>query len=300
MKNNSLPSEPFATSLLDLPFHPPLVEVEPLLQQALREDISGGDWTAQLTIPAGQEGIAFCHAKEPFVLCGLLVAQQVFAQVDRRVQFQPLAGEGERVEAKQKIFQVQGVAHSLLAGERVALNFLQHLSGVATEAYRYAAQVEGTGVRVVDTRKTIPGLRALQKYAVRVGGCFNHRASLHTGVLIKENHIRAAGSVQAAVQRARRQAPHTLRVEVEVTSLAELEEALQAGAEAILLDNMELEQLRQAVARTEGAALLEASGGISLENVRAVAETGVDLVSVGALTHSSKAADMSMTFLQEP
>jgi nicotinate-nucleotide pyrophosphorylase (carboxylating) len=200
------------------------------------------------------------------------------------------------VKPGDRIATVRGPARALLTGERVALNFLQHLSGIATRTARFVKLVEGTGASIVDTRKTVPGLRALAKYAVRAGGGHNHRFGLYDGVLIKDNHIQAAGGITAAVQGARRLAPHLLKIEVEVESLQQVREALAAGADILLLDNMDLETLRDAVRLCKGRALTEASGGVSEETVRAIAETGVDLISVGALTHSVTALDISLDF----
>jgi len=231
--------------------------------------------------------------REEMVLCGRDWFEAVFSQLDPRCRCRWRVAEGREVAAGSELCRLEGPARALLTGERTALNLLQTLSGTATVARRYAEAVAGTGAVVLDTRKTIPGLRRLQKYAVRVGGCRNHRFGLHDGILIKENHIAAAGSIAQAVARAR--ALDTgLPVEVEVESLAELQEALEAGADIVLLDNFSLAMLRQAVRITAGKALLEASGDISLDNIRQVAETGVDRISVGALTKHLRAVDLSM------
>jgi nicotinate-nucleotide pyrophosphorylase (carboxylating) len=229
-------------------------------------------------------------------LAGIGVARRVFALLDAQVSFEGLIEDGQAVRRGEVLAWLKGDAASLLQGERVALNLLQRLSGVATLTARFVEAVEGTGATIVDTRKTTPGLRALEKYAVRVGGGGNHRMALYDGVLIKENHIVAAGGIAVAVSRARRYAPHTLKVEVEVRDLDEVTAALAAGADILLLDNMDLDQLRAAVELVAGRAVTEASGGVNLDSVRPIAETGVDLISVGALTHSYRAVDISMLF----
>lgn len=267
---------------------------EAALDLWLLEDLGGGDLTSTLLIPEDQKGRGVILAKEEGVLAGLEVAQAVFHRVDGRIAFTPLARDGDPLLPGLEVARLEGPLRGILAGERLALNLLQRLSGIATLTRRYVEAVRGTQAIILDTRKTTPGLRALEKYAVRVGGGRNHRFGLFDGILIKDNHIRAVGGVQEAVRRARSQAPHYLKVEVEVTSIEELEEALEAGAELILLDNMDLETLKEAVGRAKGRALLEASGRMSLERVREVAETGVDYISVGALTHSARALDLSL------
>jgi nicotinate-nucleotide pyrophosphorylase (carboxylating) len=270
-----------------------------ILDLALREDIGGGDVTSAATVPASLRARGTLLAKAPGVISGLDVAREVFRRVDPAIDFTPLVADGDRVSARTPIATVAGPARSILAGERVALNLLQRLSGVATVTSRYVDAVAGTGARVVDTRKTTPGLRELEKAAVRHGGGHNHRFGLTDGVLIKDNHLAAVGGpdrVARAVAMARAAAPHTLRIEVEVTTLEELSQALAAGADIVMLDNMDLPSMREAVKRTAGRALLEASGGVTLETIRAIAETGVDLISVGALTHSAPALDISLDF----
>ncbi len=267
---------------------------EAALDLWLREDLGHGDLTSALLIPEDQKGRGVILAKEEGVLAGLEVARAVFARVEAQVVFTPLAKDGKALQVGQEVARLEGPLRGILAGERLALNLLQRLSGIATLTRRYVEAVEGTGAVILDTRKTTPGLRALEKYAVRVGGGRNHRFGLFDGILIKDNHIRAVGSVKEAVRRAKAQAPHSLKVEVEVTALEELREALEAGADLILLDNMDLETIREAVRLARGRALLEASGGMSLDRVRAVAETGVDYISVGALTHSARALDLSL------
>ncbi|WP_018110956.1 carboxylating nicotinate-nucleotide diphosphorylase [Thermus igniterrae] len=267
---------------------------EPTLRAWLQEDLGPGDLTSLLTVPEGLQGEALILAKEEGVVAGLPLAERVFRLADPRVGFTPLVAEGARVARGEALARLEGPLRGILAGERLALNLLQRLSGIATLTRAYVEALEGTKTRVLDTRKTTPGLRALEKYAVRVGGGQNHRFGLFDGILIKENHVRAAGGVGEAVRRAKAGAPHYLKVEVEVTSLEELEEALAAGADLILLDNFPLEALREAVARVGGRVPLEASGNMTLERARLAAEAGVDYVSVGALTHSARALDLSL------
>ncbi len=271
--------------------HPSLIY---WISQWLDEDLRSGDVTSWSTIPEPKSANAICVAKQDLVVCGLPVFSQVFHQVDAEIQVTSLVPEGASVSKGQEILSIKGDIHSILASERLGLNLLQHLSGIATQARAYADAVAGTKARVVDTRKTLPGLRYLQRYAVRVGGCHNHRYDLGAGILIKENHIRGAGSISAAVQSAQQHAPHTLRIEVGVTNLTEMEEAITAGADIVMLDNMTPTQITKAVSQAQGRAILEASGGITLDNVRDYANTGVDVISVGALTHSIQAADISL------
>ncbi len=270
-----------------------------LIDLALAEDIGGGDVTTLATVAADRRARGTLLVKSPGVVSGLEVAAAVFRRVDPSVVFTPLVADGTRVEGGQPIATVEGAARSLLVGERTALNLLQRLSGVATLTAAFVAAVAGTTVRLVDTRKTTPGMRALEKAAVRHGGGHNHRFGLADGLLIKDNHLAAVGGpdrVARAVRLARAAAPHGLKIEVEVTTLAELDEALGAGADIVLLDNMPVAEVAAAVRRTAGRAVLEASGGVTLETVRAIAETGVDLISVGALTHSAPALDISLDF----
>ncbi|BCP98099.1 nicotinate-nucleotide diphosphorylase (carboxylating) [Thermus thermophilus] len=268
--------------------------LEEALRAWLREDLGQGDLTSLLVVPEDLEGEAVILAKEGGVLAGLWVAERVFALADPRTAFTPLVAEGARVAEGTEVARVRGPLRGILAGERLALNLLQRLSGIATLTRAYVEALAGTKAQILDTRKTTPGLRALEKYAVRVGGGRNHRYGLFDGILLKENHVRAAGSVGEAVRRAKARAPHYLKVEVEVRDLAELEEALEAGADLILLDNFPLEALREAVRRVGGRVPLEASGNMTLERAKAAAEAGVDYVSVGALTHSAKALDLSL------
>ena len=269
-----------------------------LIDRALQEDLSIGDPTTEALIPPDLQGESVLRAKAQGVLCGGEIALAVFRRIDPALTCELLLPDGARLGSGDTIARIQGAVAGILKGERTALNFLQHLSGIATETARYVQAAQGLKARIVDTRKTVPGLRTLEKYAVRTGGGHNHRRNLGDGVLIKDNHIaalRARGMTLAEiVRKAQEEASHTLKVEVEVTSLAEAEEALEAGAHLLLLDNMSLEEMRQVVALARGRALLEASGGINLETVRAVAECGVDIISVGALTHSSQALDISL------
>jgi nicotinate-nucleotide pyrophosphorylase (carboxylating) len=268
-----------------------------LIDLALAEDLGNGDITTLATVPASRESHGRFLVKQVGVLSGLAVVHAVYARVDPRVVVTDLRADGDAVEPGDVVATVAGPARALLSGERVALNFLQRLSGVATITREYVTAVSGTRARVIDTRKTTPGMRTLQKEAIRHGGGHNHRLGLADGVLIKDNHLAAIGTpdrIAVAVAAARERAPHTLKVEVEVTSLEELEQALAAGADVVLLDNMDVPMMAEAVRRTAGRALLEASGGITLATVRAIAETGVDLISVGALTHSAMALDVSL------
>ena len=271
-----------------------MLALDRLIEQALLEDIHTGDITTQAVVPERRTAVARLIAKEDMVIAGLFVAERVFRRLDPAVAFSASQPEGARASRGDLLAAVQGSAADLLMGERVALNLLQRLSGVATLTSRYVEAVKGTKARIVDTRKTTPGLRALEKYAVRVGGGINHRTGLYDGILIKENHITAAGGIGEAIDRARAYIPHTLRIEVETETLGQVDEALAAGADIIMLDNMGLDDMRTAVNLIAGRALVEASGGVSLETARSIAETGVDIISVGALTHSARAMDISM------
>lgn len=265
-----------------------------LVARALAEDIGHGDITTQLTIPVGMNGRAVFLAKQAGVVSGLYVAEECFRQVDPTVQFEALKSEGEAFEVGDTLAVATGPAASLLSAERVALNFLQRLCGIAALTHEFVNRISDTQARIVDTRKTTPGLRVLEKAAVRAGGGSNHRFALYDGILLKDNHIAVAGGVSQAVAAARAGAPHTLKIEVEVTNLQELGEALASGADIVLLDNMSLEQLEEAVALGGGRVVLEASGGVNLDTVRDIAQTGVHLISAGALTHSASAIDISL------
>jgi nicotinate-nucleotide pyrophosphorylase (carboxylating) len=259
---------------------------------ALAEDVGEGDVTTEATVDEAAVGTAELLLREPGVVCGLRVAEAVFRALDPELRFEPLVDEGTSVSGGTAVARVTGSERAILTGERTALNFLARLSGIATFTRGYVVAVAGTGAAILDTRKTTPGLRALEKHAVATGGGRNHRFGLDDGVLVKDNHLRAAGSVSIAVERLRAATP--LPVEVECDTLEQVSEALAAGADAILLDNMALDQLRAAVGLARGRARLEASGGVTLENVRAIAETGVDEISVGALTHSARSLDVTL------
>lgn len=272
-----------------------------LISLALGEDLGAtGDVTSEATVPAERRAGASIVARQPGAIAGAEIAARVFTIVDPQVRVDVLAPDGSSVAAGDALMTVTGRARSILTAERTALNFLGHLSGVATATRRLVDLVAGTGARITDTRKTTPGLRALEKAAVRAGGGSNHRFGLSDAVLIKDNHIAAAGSVAAAVAAARTRAGHTLKIEVEVENLDQLEEALTAAPDIVMLDNMSLDDMRRAVERAAGRCLLEASGGITEETVRAVAETGVGFISVGWITHSAPSLDVSLELLPLP
>jgi nicotinate-nucleotide pyrophosphorylase (carboxylating) len=268
-----------------------------LIDLAIEEDAGLGDVTSRAIFPDQHQSRAFISAGHDLVICGVEVAARVFTRVDPTLKTTIMVQDGARVKSNGKVLTVTGPTAALLTAERTALNFIQRLSGVATLSRKFADAVAGTGVRVVDTRKTTPGYRALEKYAVRCGGCFNHRSSLGEHVLIKDNHIAAAGSLAQAVKRARAAAPHLARIEVEAKTTAEVREALRAAADVILLDNMTPAQVQAAVTLIAGAAVVEVSGGVRFETLREYALPGVNVISVGALTHSAPAADLSLTLL---
>ena len=268
--------------------------IERNVTAALAEDIGGGDWTAQLIAPAAAS--ARVISRDDAVICGAAWFDACFRRLDPAVDIRWAVGEGDAVRAGQELVTVRGGARALLTGERTALNFLQVLSAVATATRRFVDAVAGTKTRIVDTRKTLPGLRLAQKYAVRAGGGANHRIGLYDAILIKENHIAAAGGITQALREAARIAPPGVWTQIEVENFTQLREALAGGAKMILLDNMDIAQMREAVEITAGRAELEASGGITLDNVRAIAETGVDRISIGSLTKDIKAVDLSIRF----
>lgn len=270
--------------------------IDPFLISALAEDIGTGDITTLCTVPDDRRVHGRYIAKEPGVVCGLAVVQRIFQLLDSSIAFTPHIKDGEAAAVGMVIAEVSGNARSVLTGERTGLNILQRLSGIATRTAEAVRAVEGTGARITDTRKTTPGLRILEKYAVRTGGGSNHRFNLSDGILIKDNHICAAGSITAAVQAARQSAPHTLKIEVEVENLDMLAEALEVRADIIMLDNMGLEMMAEAVRLVAGRAVVEASGNMGDKDLRAVAGTGVDLISIGALTHTVRALDISLKF----
>ncbi len=263
------------------------------IRSALDEDIGNGDITSSLLIPDGDTSTGRYIAKETFILAGIPFAREVFRILDPSLRWTSFSSDGDRIGAGETIAEVCGETAVILAGERVSLNILQRLSGIATLSHAYSGKIQGTRARVVDTRKTTPGLRFMEKYAVRIGGCHNHRFGLFDGILIKNNHISAVGSVKEAIRRAKA-AHHLAKIEIEVGSLADLSTAIDAGADVVMLDNMPVDDMMEAVRLARGRVVLEASGGIGLDNVREVAETGVDLISVGALTHSARAVDISL------
>ena len=271
------------------------IDLTDLIKRALAEDVGQGDITTAATVTTGAKGRATIRVKEPrMILAGGVFIEQVMRLTGANPRIISLAPEGAQLKAGDTLAVVEGNLAGLLTGERTALNFVQLLSGIATITRSYVDAVAGTRAKIIDTRKTHPGLRAVEKYAVRVGGGHNHRVGLDSGVLIKENHIAAAGSVTKAIERARKLAPHTLKIEIECETLAQVAEAIAAGADAILLDNMPLVDIHLARSLAKSNVLLEVSGGVSLDTVRAIAEAGVDLISVGALTHSARFLDISM------
>jgi nicotinate-nucleotide pyrophosphorylase (carboxylating) len=272
-------------------------EIDRNVMSALLEDIGGGDLTAML-IPAGHQSVGTVISREPAVLAGQAWFDACFQQLDPSAEIEWAVADGQRVAADQVICEIRAATRALLTAERPALNFLQLLSGTATTTRHYVDAIAGTGARIVDTRKTLPGLRLAQKYAVRCGGGSNHRLGLYDGILIKENHIIAAGGIQPALEQARGLAGVGVFVQIEVESMEQLAEALDCGARMILLDNMDLRQMREAVGFTAGRAELEASGGVRLESVRAIAETGVDRISIGCLTKDVHAIDMSLRHVE--
>lgn len=268
--------------------------VKTLIQMALDEDIGSGDITTDNLIDPKLTGKCVIMAKEPLVLAGIDIARQVFQHLDTGMEFEALLSDGDTADTGDSLAHIQGKLAALLKGERTALNFLQRLSGIATNVAAYARRFEGSPVRLVDTRKTIPGWRVLEKYAVRVGGAHNHRMGLYDGVLIKDNHIAAFGGVAESISHIREHVSHLVKIEVEVSSLAEVQEALQAGVDIIMLDNMSLGDIKAAVALIQHAALVEVSGNVTQADLPALVDTGVDIISIGALTHGSRAVDISM------
>lgn len=274
---------------------PPRHLVDEIIRLGIQEDIGHGDLTTNCCIPAGLCVTAHVIAKSPGVVCGIHIAEMVFKSLDPGIDWEPIASDGDVITGGREILaKLSGSAQSVLSGERLALNLMQRMSGVATLTRKYVDLVRGTSARIVDTRKTTPGLRVLEKYAVTVGGGRNHRTGLFDAVMIKDNHIRACGSITAAVNAVKNAVGHTTSIEVETTNLDEVEEALQSGVQIILLDNMDLTHMREAVRLVAGRALTEASGGITIETVRSIAETGVNVISVGALTHSVVSMDISL------
>jgi nicotinate-nucleotide pyrophosphorylase (carboxylating) len=283
--------------------HPPRQQVLAIIQRALDEDIGAGDVTTDNAVPPDQRSRAVLLAKQAGVLCGGRVFAETLTLVDRDVRVELLLADGATLKPGDIVARIEGPTRALLTGERTALNFVQRLSGIATTTAAFVARLQGLSTRLIDTRKTTPGLRVLEKYAVRVGGGHNHRFNLADAVLLKDNHLAALRNrgfdLAAAVREMKRRVPHTMRVEVEVTSTAEIDAALAGGADIVLLDNMTTEAMRDAVKRIGGRAITECSGTVTLDTVRERAETGVDLISSGALTHSSKALDLSLELQDE-
>lgn len=274
---------------------PPRSVVERIVQLALEEDLGRGDITSEACVPRAVRGEGVVQARTRMVLCGIDVLHEVYRQVDPEVEVHDRAADGDWISPGGAVARIVGRAVSILAGERVALNFMQRMSGIATSTRSYVDCVpEGSRTRIVGTRKTTPGLRQLERYAIRCGGGHNHRDDLSSAVLIKDNHIAAAGGVRAAIERAKAHAPHTSRIECEVDSESQLDQALEAGAEVVMLDNFDDSALRSAVERIAGRAIIEVSGGVTKERIPTIAEAGVDVISVGALTHSYRAADIGL------
>ncbi|MCL4683323.1 carboxylating nicotinate-nucleotide diphosphorylase [Myxococcota bacterium] len=278
---------------------PPRASWQPLVERALAEDIGPGDATSEALLPSDADGTGIIEARTALVACGLPIAEAVFTTVDPTLAVERLGSEGEARERDLPLLRIRGRLRSILAAERTALNFLQRMSGVATWTRRFVRAIDGTGCGLLDTRKTLPGWRVLDKYAAATGGAANHRLGLYDAILIKDNHVSAAGGVGAAVRAARTAARPALRIQVEVESAEQAEEALAAGAEWLLLDNRGPDELRALAGRFRTRAVLEASGGVTLENVRSIAETGVHFVSVGALTHSAPAVDIALELIPE-
>ena len=270
-----------------------IFQFQELINQALKEDIGTGDLSTRI-LPDDLRGLAKIYSKQEGVVAGLSLVKQVFLQVDPRIQVHMLAKDGDEVKVGTVVLELVGALNSILQGERTALNFLQHLSGIATATKKAVNQVAGLPVRIVDTRKTLPGWRALQKYAVRVGGGENHRFGLYDAVMLKDNHLTAVGGLTEGVKRIRAQVGHMVKIEVECESMEQVKEAVTCAVDVIMLDNMGIEEMREAVLYIDQRAIVEASGGIQVELLREVAETGVDLISIGALTHSVKAMDFSL------
>jgi len=271
--------------------------VDKIIEQALVEDIGTGDITTSSIVPPSLHAHGIIKTSENGIIAGLNIASLVFKKLDLKIDFQCKVNEGQKISAGEILAKINGPAQAILKGERIALNFLQRISGIATMTSIFCHEVKDYPVRIVDTRKTTPGLRILEKYAVRIGGGYNHRFGLYDAVLIKDNHIAVAGGIKSAVNSVQKQASHTAKIEVEVENLSQFQEALEMKVDIIMLDNMDLVTMRKAVKMSKGKALLEASGGITLETVKAVAQTGIDLISVGALTHSVKSLDISMEII---
>lgn len=272
------------------------IQLEPIINRALEEDWGYGDWTTDLCVPKDKESKARIITREDIVVSGVDVAIDVFRRVDPSLNIQQLVKNGQRVEGKTVMLEITGNARSILKSERVALNFLGRMCGIATATRAFVNQLSGTKCQLLDTRKTTPGMRLIEKAATVTGGARNHRVGLCDGVIVKENHIRAAGGIKPAVSRLLESLPPTLKIEVEVTNLNEVQEAIDAGADIIMLDNMSIAEMSMAVRTIKGRAKTEASGGVKLDNVRQIAETGVDFISTGSTIHSARWSDLSMLF----
>lgn len=272
------------------------IQLEPIINRALEEDWGYGDWTTDLCVPKDKESKARIITREDIVVSGVDVAMDVFRRVDPSLKVHPLVKNGQRVEGKTVLLEITGNARSILKSERVALNFLGRMCGIATATRAFVDQLSGTKCQLLDTRKTTPGMRLIEKAATVTGGARNHRVGLCDGVIVKENHIRAAGGIKPAVSRLLESLPPTLKIEVEVTNLNEVQEAMDAGADIIMLDNMSIAEMSMAVRTIKGRAKTEASGGVKLDTVRQIAETGVDFISTGSTIHSARWSDLSMLF----
>ena len=275
-----------------------MIEKNPIVKEiilnALREDIGSGDITTDSIADEKDIGYGSVIAKEDFILAGISIFKQVFWELSPEIEFNQYYEDGDLVRNGKIICNIKGSINVILKGERTALNFLQRMSGIATMTKRFVERISSTKARIVDTRRTAPGLRILDKYAVRIGGGYNHRFGLYDGILIKDNHISAAGSIKKAIDMVKNHAPHILKIEVEVEDIEGLKEAIDSGADAVLLDNMNIDMIKEAVKITNGRVILEASGGINLENIEEVAKAGVDIISIGAITHSVKGVNISL------
>ncbi len=272
--------------------------VKKLIELALIEDIGAGDITTDYLIDANAEGSGYIVAKEPLVLAGLIIVKMVFHEIDSGIKFESEYNDGDEVKKGEIVLKMSGNLRALLKGERTALNFLQRLSGIATNVRSYVGEMQGSKTRLVDTRKTIPGFRSLEKYAVRVGGAYNHRMALYDGVMIKDNHIAACGGIAKAVTTIREFVSHLVKIEVEVSDFKELDEALSVNADVIMLDNMDLSEVSKAVKIINGRSVVEVSGSVTKEQLKDLSETGVDIISSGSLTHQARAVDLSMRINQ--
>jgi nicotinate-nucleotide pyrophosphorylase (carboxylating) len=272
-------------------------ELDNFIKAALKEDIALGDITTDSLIDRSSVSTAAYIAKDDGIVAGLFVSERVFKILDEGIEFVSKVNDGDKIKKGDIIAEIKGNTSALLKAERTSLNYLQHLSGISTKTNMFAEKLKGLKTKVVDTRKTTPGLRALEKYAVKMGGGSNHRFCLSDGVLIKDNHIKAAGGVKAAIEKVRANIPHTIKIEVETENIEQVKEALDAKADIIMLDNMNLDEMKNAVDLIDGRATVEASGNVNLESIRKIAETGVDIISVGELTHTVKAFDISMRFV---